>query len=152
VLPVPPGGGIPAATSSSAGLQPAGALAIYPSVPIDLTASAPSAFIPCAPAVTGKTFITHRVFVQQTVIAGAISIAPTIEIGQTGAVANIFAAANTITNATAFNLGPGTVTQSNALQAAQIASVASGVTVTIAGTGTGGFAFTVIVFLEGFYF
>jgi hypothetical protein len=144
-------GAMTAALATS--LQTLGSSAIilgsYPCGNIDLTAT--HTFIQCAPAIAGKTFITHRVFVQNVSVAGSLSVAATVEMGQTGSLANIIAAATTLTNAAQFNLGTGAVIQSNALQAAQIASVASGVTVTIAASGTGGFVFTVNIILEGFY-
>ena len=125
--------------------------ALYQSGPVDLTAVAPSAFIPIAPAVAGKTFITQRIFFFNTAASGTLSTPATIEIGQTGALGNIQAATSGSTNVTSFGFGVGGLLQANSTEATYIQGVASGVTVTIAATGTGGFAYTVNVLLAGFY-
>lgn len=122
----------------------------FVSATIDLTATPTGVVI--APAVTGKSWITHRIGVFQTVATGALSTAATIRIGNNATPTNVFAAANTLTNSTAFNLGVGNLTLSASVgQAVMVQSAATVCDVTIAATGTGGFAYSVEVILFGGY-
>lgn len=147
----PTGANVPSATPSAAGLMPAGGLAAFPCAPIDLTTT--PIFVQCAPAVAGKTFITHRILFQSTVIAGTLSTAATLEVGQTGSLANIVASSNSQSGGTNFANGVGFVGSANPSVAGLpfLSGVPSGVTVTVAATGTGGFAYTIVVILLGFY-
>lgn len=117
------------------------------SADVDLAATSSGTVI--APAVPGKIFVPVRVQLLQTVTAGAMSTPATIQIMQ-GA-STLLAPTSTLTNATAFGFGANGITQSAPTQATLQLSTATTVDVTVAATGTGGFAYRTKVILTGYY-
>lgn len=149
--PVPPGGGIPAATSAAAGLMTAAqaaAIPVFPFPEIDLTTLGATVIMP---GVANKFFCCPRFGVLISQAAGTLSTAATIELGYTGALAGVFAASNTFTNSTAFNGAvPGWFTAGGPLACLTGPGLDLICTVTVAATGTG-LTFKSKIILPGYY-
>lgn len=114
---------------------------------IDLTTVA-AGFV-MAPAIANRRFIPFRFEVLQVVAAGTLSTAATVQM-KYGA-NTLLAATNGLTNGTAFAFGVGGLLASVGTEVTSAQNTACTIDVTVAATGTGGFAYGIKILYFGYY-